>query len=141
MKYFVTLNILKSTTKLGQLLTDIVVKRYDNALILDEEASSIPRFLEEKIKELCTANPRLKPMVVHATGFTADKRMLYPLASAQIFVCSKDGDKAWTDYRPFTIQLTPVSHDRTSTKGNRPGDCGAEEPSLYQSSGSDVSKK
>ena len=141
MKYFVTLNLLKSTTKLGQLLADIVVKRYDNALIFDEEASAIPQFLEEKITELCAANPRLKPLVVHTIGFTADNRNIHRWASAQIFVCTKDGHKAWNDNRPFTMQLTPVSHDRTTINGDRPGDSGADIQDNPSSTEKNVSKK
>ena len=34
MKYFVTINTLSSTTKLGRLLTDSVLRRYQNALVL-----------------------------------------------------------------------------------------------------------
>lgn len=141
MKYFVTLNLLRSTTKLGQLLSDIVFKRYENALVNDEEASAIPRFLEEKIAELCAGNPRLKPMAVHTTGFSADNRNIQRWASAQIFVCTKECNKAWTDNRPFTIQLTPVAHDRTCTKGDRPGDGGAGTQGNPSSGERNVSKK
>ena len=38
MKYFVTVNVLQSTTKLGRLLADTVSRHYDKALIYYEEA-------------------------------------------------------------------------------------------------------
>ena len=114
MKYFVTVNTLNSTTKLGRLLADIVVRRYHNALVHYGEAAQIPQFLTDQMAALCAENKRLKPMSVRTSGFTAGK--LNRGASAQIHTVTDAGAKAFTDNRPFTIQLTPVMKDYT-TKG------------------------
>lgn len=45
MKYFVTVHVLSATTKLGKLLADVVLKRYNNALLFHEEASAIPEVI------------------------------------------------------------------------------------------------
>lgn len=111
MKYFVTVNTLMSTTKLGRLLADSVSRRYHNALVSYEEANKIPQYLNEEMAALCAENKRLKPMSVRTSGFTAGK--LIKLASAQIYVVTEAGAKAFTDNRPFTIQLTPVLRDYT----------------------------
>lgn len=115
MKYFVTVNILLSTTKLGRLLADSVSRRYHNALVSYEEANKIPQYLNEEMAALCAENKRLKPMSVRTSGFTAGR--LIKLASAQIYVVTEPGAKAFTDNRPFTIQLTPVLRDYTMQEG------------------------
>ena len=45
MKYFVTVNTLQSTTKLGRLLADSVSRRYNNALVCYDEANRLPEYL------------------------------------------------------------------------------------------------
>ncbi|WP_289741998.1 hypothetical protein [uncultured Duncaniella sp.] len=115
MKYFVTVNTLQSTTKLGRLLADSVFRRYNNALVHYGEASRIPQYLTEEMKALCTENKRLKPMTVRTSGFTAGK--LNKGVSSQIYVVTEAGAKAFSDNRPFTIHLTPVMKDYTIGKG------------------------
>ncbi len=116
MKYFVTVNLLQSTTKLGRLLADSVFRRYNNALIYYGEASQIPQYINGQIAALCAENRRLKPMSVRTTGFTAGK--LNKGASSQIYVVTEAGAKAFTDNRPFTIHLTPVMKDYTEKGAN-----------------------
>lgn len=115
MKYFITVNTLQSTTKLGRLLADSVSRRYNNSLVHYEEANQIPQYLNEEMAALCAENKRLKPMSVRTSGFTAGKLIMR--ASAQIYVVTEAGAKAFTDNRPFTIYLTPVLRDYTETKG------------------------
>lgn len=115
MKYFVTINTLSSTTKLGRLLTDSVLRRYQNALVTYEEANLIPRYLDEEMTALCAENKRLKPMEVRTTAFVGGK--LTERASSQIYVVTEAGAKAFTDNRPFTIQLTHVWRDYTEKGG------------------------
>lgn len=115
MKYFVTVNTLQSTTKLGRLLADSVTRRYNNALIDYEEANRIPKYLTEEMNALCAENKRLKPMSVRTTAFVDGK--LQEWAASQIYVVTEAGAKAFTDNRPFTIQLTPVLRDYASQKG------------------------
>ena len=114
MKYFVTVNTLQSTTKHGRLLADSVFRRNNNALVAYGEANQIPQYLTEEMAALCAENKRLKPMSVRASGFTAGK--LNKGAAAQIHVVTEAGAKAFTDNRPFTIQLTPVMKDYTETQ-------------------------
>ena len=113
MKYFVTVNTLQSTTKLGRLLADSVFRRYNNSLVDYGEATRIPQYLNEEMAALCAGNKRLKPMSVRTSGFTAG--VLNKWSSAQIYVVTEAGAKAFTDNRPFTIQLTPVMKDYTET--------------------------
>lgn len=115
MKYFVTVNTLQSTTKLGRLLADSVYRRYSNALINYEEANLIPQYLSEEMAALCAENKRLKPMSVRTSAFVNGKLQEY--SSAQIYVVTEAGAKAFTDNRPFTIQLTPVLRDYTREEG------------------------
>lgn len=115
MKYFVTVNTLQSTTKLGRLLADSVFRRYNNALITYEEANLIPQYLTEEMAALCAENKRLKPMSVRATSLVAGR--LLKKSASQIYVVTEAGAKAFTDNRPFTIQLTPVVHDYTREEG------------------------
>ena len=115
MKYFVTVNTLQSTTKLGRLLADSVSRRYNNALVCYDEANRLPEYLKEEMAALVAENKRLKPMSPRLSGFTNGK--LNMCASAQIYVVSEAGAKAFTDNRPFTIQLTPVMKDYTEKKG------------------------
>lgn len=115
MKYFVTVNTLQSKTKLGRLLADSVSRRYNNALINYEEANLIPQYLTEEMAALCAENKRLKPMSVRTSSFVKGKLQKY--APAQIYVVTEAGAKAFTDNRPFTIQLTPVLRDYTREKG------------------------
>ena len=61
MKYFVTVNTLQSTTKLGRLLADSVSRRYNNALVCYDEANRLPEYLKEEMAALCAENKRLKP--------------------------------------------------------------------------------
>ena len=117
MKYFVTVSTLNSTTKLGRLLAEIVLRRYHNALVHYGEASQIPQFLDEQMATLCADNKRLKPMSVRTSGFTAGK--LNRGASAHIITVTDAGAKAFTDNRPFTIQLTPVMIDYASEGGDK----------------------
>lgn len=112
MKYFVTVRTLISTTKLGKVLSDIVFRRYNNALITYDEANNLPGYLIEEMAALCAENKRLKPMSVRTSGYMAGK--LVPGASAQIYVVTEAGAKAFTDNRPFTIHLTPVMKDYTA---------------------------
>ena len=113
MKYFVTVNLLQSTTKLGRLLAVSVFRRYNNSLVYYGEAARIPQYLSEEIAALCAGNKRLKPMSVRTSGFTAG--VLNKGASAQIYVVTEAGAKAFTDNRPFTIQLMPVMNDYSET--------------------------
>lgn len=115
MKYFVTVNTLLSTTKLGRLLADKVSRRYNNALIDYEEANRIPQYLTEEMNALRAGNKRLKPMSVRTTAFVGGK--LLEGAASQIHVVTDAGAKAFTDNRPFTIQLTPVLRDYTAQEG------------------------
>lgn len=82
MKYFVTVSVLQSTTKLGRLLADLVVRRYGNALISYEEANQIPQYLEEEMTALCKENKRLKKCSYVRTGmwpegFSSGRRLKY----------------------------------------------------------------
>lgn len=113
MKYFVTVNTLQSSTKLGRMLADSVYRRYHNALISYDEANRIPQHLNEEMAALCAENKRLKPMKVRTAGFVAGK--LRKGSSTQIYVTTDAGEKAFTDNRPFTIQLTPVMKDYTES--------------------------
>ena len=115
MKYFVTVNLLSSTTKLGRLLADSVFRRYQNALISYDEANHFPHYLNEEMAALCDENKRLKPMEVRTTAFTNGR--LCDGASSQIYVVTEKGAKAFTDNRPFTIYLTPVMKDYTEKGG------------------------
>lgn len=115
MKYFITVNTLQSTTKLGRLLADSVFRRYNNSLVYYEDANIIPQCLTEEMDVLCARNKRLKPMSVRTSGFTEGKLNMW--ASAQIYVVTEAGAKAFTDNRPFTIQLTPVLRDYTEIGG------------------------
>lgn len=115
MKYFVTVNTLQSTTKLGRLLADSVFRRYNNSLVYYSEANQIPQYLNEEMAALSAENKRLKPMSVRTSGFTEGK--LNMGASAQIYTVTEAGAKAFTDNRPFTIQLTPVLKDYTKEGG------------------------
>ena len=115
MNYFITVISVESTTKLGRLLADSVFRRYNNALVHYGEASQIPQYLNDEMAALCAENKRLRPMSVRTSGFTAGK--LNKGASSQIYVVSEAGAKAFTDNRPFTIQLTPVMKDYTIGKG------------------------
>ena len=115
MNYFVTINTLQSTTKLGRLLADSVYRRYNNALITYGEANRIPQYLNEEMAALCDENKRLKPMSVRTSAFVNGRLQEY--SSAQIYVVTEAGAKAFTDNRPFTIQLTPVLHDYTREEG------------------------
>lgn len=115
MKYFVTVRLLQASTKLGRLLADSVFRRYHNALVHYEEANRIPQYLTEEMAALCAENKRLKPMYVRTASFVDGKLQEY--SSAQIYVVTEAGAKAFTDNRPFTIQLTPVLRDYTIEKG------------------------
>lgn len=115
--YFVTVNLLSSTTKLGRLLADSVYRRYQNALISYEEANRFPQYLNEEMAALCAENKRLKPMSVRTTGFHAGK--LYPGAASQIYTVTEAGAKAFEDNRPFTVYLTPVVKDYTRKGGDK----------------------
>lgn len=115
MKYFITVNLLQSTTKLGRLLADSVFRRYNNSLVYYGEANQIPQYINEEMAALCAENKRLKPMSVRTSGFTAGN--LNKLAPAQIYAVTEAGAKAFTDNRPFTIHLTPVLKDYTIEKG------------------------
>lgn len=115
MKYFVTVNTLCSTTKLGRLLSVSVFRRYNNALVTYEEATRLPQYLHEQQEALCKENKRLKPMSVRTTGFIAGK--LSYGSSSQIYMVTEAGAKAFTDNRPFTMHLTPVMHDYTKEEG------------------------
>lgn len=115
MKYFVTVDLSFSTSKLGRSLANSVARRYNNALVSYEEANKIPQYLNEEMAALCAENKRLKPMLMRTSGFTAGK--LIKRASAQIYVVTEAGAKAFNDNRPFTIQLTPVWRDYTMQEG------------------------
>lgn len=115
MKYFITVNVLQSTTKLGRLIAEKVFRRYNNALVHYGEANQLPEFLKKEMAALCEENKRLKPMQVRTSGFTAGK--LNRGASAQIYLVTEAGAKAFTDNRPFTIYLEPVMKDYTVEKG------------------------
>lgn len=117
MKYFVTVNVLQSTTKLGRMLADPVFRHYNNALVSYEEANRIPQYLNQKMEAMCDNNKRLRPMSVRTSGFTDGK--LVKWASAQIYMVTDAGAKAFTDNRPFTIQLTPVMKDYTEKGGKQ----------------------
>lgn len=107
MKYYVSTTIKSSTTKLGKLLTAVVLYRYDGALLTKKQAEEIPLFLENKIASLCEENKRLKPMTVKVNGnFAGD--------SVAIHVVTENGAKAFEDNRPFTMYLYPVIRDHTT---------------------------
>lgn len=112
MKYFVTVNTLNSTTKLGKLLANSVFSRYNNSLIYHCEASTLPKYLTDEMATLIAENKRLKPMLIKTHGFdSAGKLQRY--ATATIWATTETGTKAFTDNRPFTITLTPVMKDYT----------------------------
>lgn len=115
MKYFVTVNVLQSTTKLGRLLADTVSRHYDKALVYYEEANALPRYIEHEMLALCQENKRLKPMSIRTTGFTGGQ--LCRWSGATIYMVTEAGAKAFTDNRPFTIYLTPVMKDHTEQEG------------------------
>ncbi len=115
MKYFVTVNTLQSTTKLGRLLADTMSRRYNNALVDYDEANRLPEYIKEEMKALIAENKRLKPMQLRLSGFSNGKLNMY--ASAQIYLVTEAGAKAFTDNRPFTIYLTPVLKDYTEKGG------------------------
>lgn len=112
MKYFITVNTLLTTTRLGKMLAETVSRRYNNALVNYDEANNLPGYLIEEMAAMCSENKRLKPMSVRTSGYTAGK--LITGASAQIYVVTDAGAKAFTDNRPFTIHLTPVMKDYTA---------------------------
>lgn len=115
MKYFITVNVLQSTTKLGRLLADTVFRHYHNALVSYDEANTFPKYLEREMQALCQENKRLKPMAIRTTGYTAGQ--LCRWAGATIYMVTEAGEKAFTDNRPFTICLTPVMKDYTEQEG------------------------
>ena len=117
MKYFVSVHTLCSTTKLGQMLATKVVSRYDSALIDYDEANRIPQYLYELMEAMCAENKRLKPMTVRSTGYNSGT--LNPYCPAQIYVVTEAGAKAFTDNRPFTMQLHPVLKDYTEKGGEK----------------------
>lgn len=115
MKYFVTVNTLNSTTKLGRLLADSVSRRYNNSLVHYDEANHIPSFIKRTMEELCAGNRRLKPMLVRMSGYPGGT--LTRWSPAQIYAVTEAGAKAFTDNRPFTIHLHPVMKDYTEQEG------------------------
>ena len=116
MKYFVTVHLLKSTTKLGQYLSDSVFRKYHRALVCKEEADMIPAYVENEISALCKENPRLKPMNVRTFGYNKDGTILH-MAEASVWATTEVGEKAFTDNRPFTLNLTPIMKDHTEKGG------------------------
>jgi hypothetical protein len=48
MKYYVSITVKSSTTRLGELLTTSVLYRYDGALLTKKQAEKIPLFLEKR---------------------------------------------------------------------------------------------
>ena len=100
MRYYVSIIVKSSTTKLGGLLTTAVVERYMGALLTAEQAKTIPLWLKETIAELCGKNKRLKPMVVKVNGRFNGR-------SVAIHAVTENGTKAFEDNRPFTIYLSP----------------------------------
>lgn len=117
MKYFITVNTLNSTTKLGRLLADRVFRHYNNALVYYGEANQLPQYIQKEMDALCNENKRLKPMQLRLHGFS--KGQLNSGASAQIYAVTEAGAKAFTDNRPFTIHLTPVMKDYTQKGGEK----------------------
>ena len=107
MRYYVSITVKSSRTKLGGLLTTAVVERYMGALLTAEQAKTIPLWLKETIAELCGKNKRLKPMVVKVNGRFNGR-------SVAIHAVTENGTKAFEDNRPFTIYLSPVRKDHTS---------------------------
>lgn len=118
MKYFVTVHVLSATTKLGKLLADAVLRRYNNALVFHEEASAIPEFIADEMALITLKNKRLKPMQVKKHGFTPSG-VLPRYAPATIWATTEAGAKAFTDNRPFTITITPVLKDYTEKGGQQ----------------------
>lgn len=114
MKYFITVSPLTSTTKLGQILADIVMKKYHNALIFHGEANMMPQWIYQQMTKILALNKRLKPMQIQTHGYLAGtSRKLPDGAPASIWLVTAAGSKAFTDNRPFTIHLTPVRKDYT----------------------------
>ena len=54
-------------------------------------------------------------MQLRTHGYVAGR--LLEWSTAQIYVSTEAGEKAWTDNRPFTIELVPVIHDYTEHEG------------------------
>lgn len=107
MKYYVSITVKSSTTRLGELLTTSVLYRYDGALLTKKQAEKIPLFLEKKIASLCEENKRLKPMTVKVNGN-------FVSGSVTIHTVTENGAKAFEDNRPFTMYLYPVRRDHTT---------------------------
>ena len=110
MKYYITVTTLQSTTKLGRLLADKVKRRYNCALVSQQEADNLPRYISDEMAALREENKRLKPMTVRTWGYVAGKVR----ASAQIHTVTETGAKAFTDNRPFTLYISPVLKDYTT---------------------------
>ena len=112
--YFLTINTYSNTTKLGKLVADIIVPRYDNTVVTDEQLLKIPDEITELVYRESIRNFRLKPMDIGVCGFSsgiANVAMTKIADNASIWIYSSiSGDN---DNRPFTIHATRIRKDYT----------------------------
>lgn len=123
MKYYVTVDLKRSTTKLGLKLAELVARELHAALLTKEQADAIPDWLAGVIEQLCVKNKRFTPMEVRTNGYeTVDgsKCLICDGANAQIYTVTATGAKAFEDNRPFTMYLHPVFKDLTAGEFETP---------------------
>ena len=120
MLYFLTVNTKSATTKLGKIMAEKVMSKYDSSLISSESLASVISFIERCQTEVIAASPRLKPMELHMHGVdfsTPGQPRLIPLGAPQIWMASPGVYRGDCDNRPFTIYFHPVYHDYSKEGG------------------------
>lgn len=103
MTYIANVRTFKTTTRLGQLLSEIVYNRYHNKLLSQEESDEIPDRIREDIDRLCKQNKRLSPMEVYRNRYAVSGENY---EFVEIYVSGKS--RSYTDDTALRMSLYPA---------------------------------